>query len=98
PLHDDGPRPRVPPHNLEAEEALLGAMMLSRDAIAEALESGLRPHDSYTPAPGHVYAPISSLYARGEEVDPVTVADVMRRAETLDSMGGRHAPLRLPRA
>jgi replicative DNA helicase len=95
PVHDDGPRPRVPPHNLEAEEALLGAMMLSRDAIAEALEIGLRPDDFYKPAHGHVYDAISSLYARGEEVDPVTVADVMRRSETLDSMGGRQALLRI---
>ncbi|MBA3282832.1 MAG: replicative DNA helicase, partial [Acidimicrobiia bacterium] len=51
------PRPsggRVPPHNLDAEESLLGAMLLSRAAIDVASES-VSPDDFYKPAHGHIY-------------------------------------------
>jgi len=77
---------RVPPHNLDAEESLLGAMLLSRDAIAAALESCVA-EDFYKPAHGHVFSAIMSLYTRGEPADPVTVADELRRAGLLDAVG-----------
>jgi len=78
---------RVPPHNLQAEESLLGAMLLSRDAIAAAVE-GCNADDFYKPAHGHIYDAITSLYGQGEPVDPVTVGDELRRAELLDAIGG----------
>jgi replicative DNA helicase len=78
---------RVPPHSLEAEESLLGAMLLSRDAIAVAVEQ-VSADDFYKPSHAHVFEAITSLYARGEPVDPVTVAEEMRRAGTLETSGG----------
>jgi replicative DNA helicase len=83
----DSATSRVPPHNLEAEESLLGAMLLSRDAIAVALErcSGA---DFYRPFHGHVFQAITSLYGQGEPVDAVTVAEELRRAGLLDTVGG----------
>src|SRR3954454_11025976 len=78
---------RVPPHNLQAEESLLGAMLLSKDAIAAATET-CAADDFYKPAYGHVYEAIQSLYGRGEPADPVTVADELRRADLLDAIGG----------
>jgi replicative DNA helicase len=78
---------RVPPHNLQAEESLLGAMLLSRDAIAAAVET-CGPEDFYKPAHGHVFDAVCSLYAQGEPADPVTVADELRRADLLDDIGG----------
>jgi replicative DNA helicase len=78
---------RVPPHNLQAEESLLGAMLLSRDAIAAAVEA-CSANDFYKPAHGHVFEAVTSLYGQGEPVDPVTVADELRRAELLDAIGG----------
>ena len=59
---------RVPPHNLDAEESLLGAMLLSRDAIAAALECCVA-EDFYKPAHGHVFAAVTALYTR---VNPPT--------------------------
>ncbi len=79
---------RVPPHNLSAEESLLGAMLLSRDAIVAAIEVQLSPDDFYKPAHGHIYDAITSLYAQGEPADPVTVAEELRRAGILDAIGG----------
>jgi len=77
---------RVPPHNLEAEESVLGAMLLSRDAIADALEH-CGAEDFYKPAHGHIFSAITSLYARGEPADPVTVADELRRNGQLEMVG-----------
>src|SRR5688500_5553527 len=78
---------RVPPHNLQAEGSLLGAMPLSKDAIAAATET-CSSDDFYKPAYGHVFEAIQNLYAHGEPADPVTVADELRRADLLDAIGG----------
>ncbi|MFV0259444.1 MAG: replicative DNA helicase [Acidimicrobiales bacterium] len=81
------PPTRVPPHNLRAEESVLGAMLLSREAIAEVVEV-LEPDHFYKPAHGHLYDAIISLYGSGEPVDAVTVADELKRAGLLDEIGG----------
>ncbi len=81
------PGGRLPPHNLDAEESLLGAMLLSRTAIDLASES-LSSDAFYKPAHGHIYEAITSLSAQGEPVDPVTVAEELRRADLLDAIGG----------
>ena len=85
---------RVPPHNIEAEESLLGAMLLSKDAIASAVET-VSPEDFYKPAHGHLFEAIQTLYGRGEPVDPVTVAEELRRANLLEALGGKQAILRI---
>jgi replicative DNA helicase len=81
---------RIAPHNLQAEESLLGAMLLARDAIAAASEV-VRPADFYKPAHVHIFDAILSLYGSGEPVDPITVADELSRAGTLDVIGGAGA-------
>lgn len=84
-----GGRPgRVPPSDLIAEQNLLGAMMLSKDAIS-ATSSLLRPDDFYKPAHAHIFDAILSLDSAGEPADPVTVADELARAGVLDAIGGR---------
>lgn len=82
-----GPAPRVPPHDLQAEASLLGAMLLSREAISVASEM-LSGDDFYKPAHAHVFEAICSLTASGEPADPVTVADELRRAGVLEAIGG----------
>jgi replicative DNA helicase len=77
---------RVPPHNLEAEESLIGAMLLSRDAIAAGVER-CTAADFYKPAHSHIYDAVISLYAKGQPADPVTVADELRRTGLLESVG-----------
>src|SRR5271167_1538904 len=80
---DDGPR--VPPHNLLAEESLLGAMLLSTDAISVGTEL-LSGEDFYKPAHGQIFAAIARLYESGQPADAVTVADELDRAG-LSSIG-----------
>ena len=77
---------RVPPHDLEAEEALLGAMLLSRDAIADAVNL-IRPEHFYRPAHAHVYEAVCSLYAKGEPADAVTVAAELNRLGVAEKVG-----------
>ena len=78
---------RVPPHNLAAEESLLGAMLLSKDAIATAVEL-VDADDFYKPAHGHIFEAVASLFSAGEPVDPITVAEELNRAGLLEGVGG----------
>ena len=93
-VQDGGPRPsasptyeRVPPHNVEAEESVLGSMLLSRDAIAEVLEV-LHEEDFYRPAHRTVFRSVLDLYSHGQAVDPITVAEELRRNGELADVGG----------
>src|ERR1700737_1345371 len=85
-----GSAARVPPHNLEAEESLLGAMLLSRDAIAIAIER-CSASDFYRPAHAQVFAAVTSLYGQGEPADAITVAEELRRSGAIDDIGGTAA-------
>ena len=78
---------RVPPHNLVAEESLLGAMLLSRDAIADVLETVTAEH-FYRPAHARVFEAVHSLYSAGDPADAVTVAEILERNDTLEAIGG----------
>lgn len=88
---------RVPPHNTDAEESLLGAMLLSRTAI-DVVSETMQPEFFYRPAHAHVYEAIMSLSAQGEPVDPVTVAEELRRHGLLEAAGGTDALLALQAA
>ena len=79
---------RVPPHSIEAEESLLGAMLLQASAIGAALDVGLVSGDFYKPAHGFLFTAITGLYADGGATDAVTVAEVLRRADQFDAIGG----------
>ncbi|WP_018330395.1 replicative DNA helicase [Actinomycetospora chiangmaiensis] len=74
---------RQPPQDIAAEQSVLGAILLSKDAIADVIEL-LKPDDFYRPAHQTVYECVLDLYGRGEPADAVTVsADLERRGELL---------------
>ncbi|WP_069164543.1 replicative DNA helicase [Nocardia altamirensis] len=77
---------RQPPHDLVAEQSVLGGMMLSKDAIADVVEIA-GPSDFYKPAHQTIYDTILDLYARGEPADPVTVAGSLVRRGELKRIG-----------
>src|SRR5690349_10565967 len=89
---------RVPPHNIDAEESLLGALLLSREAVGTATELGLNADEFYKPAHQHVYEAIRVLMSAGAPVDAVTVGDELRRAGLLDEIGGLEMLLTLQNA
>lgn len=78
---------RLPPHDESAEQSVLGAMLLSKDAIADVLEV-LQPGDFYKPRHQSVFDVILDLYGRGEPADAVTVAAELDRRGTLRRVGG----------
>jgi replicative DNA helicase len=84
----------APPHNIEAEESVLGAVMLSADAANVALET-LRAEDFYKPAHQSIWEAITALFDGNQPIDPVTVADWLRRNELLERVGGVSAITRL---
>ncbi|MGI8426770.1 MAG: replicative DNA helicase [Actinomycetota bacterium] len=79
---------RVPPHNLEAEESVLGACLLSREAVAGVLEI-VNPDHFYKPAHTEIYLAMLELYGRGDPIDAVTLAEELRRRGTLENTGGK---------
>ncbi|MET9489007.1 MULTISPECIES: replicative DNA helicase [unclassified Nocardia] len=78
---------RQPPHDMAAEQSVLGGMLLSKDAIADVIEV-IRPGDFYRPAHQAIYDAILDLYGRGEPADPVTVSATLDRRGELKRIGG----------
>ena len=80
--------PIAPPQNLEAEESVLGAMLLSPGAIgavSEVLDAG----DFYRESHAKIYRAALALYAKGEPVDAITLVDELEERSELEDVGGR---------
>ena len=78
---------RLPPQSIEAEQSVLGALLIDRDAVIEVAEL-LRPEDFYRSHHGTIYAAVLDLYERREPVDIVTVSEVLERQGHLEEVGG----------
>lgn len=76
-----------PPQDLNAERGVLGGMMLSKDAIADVVET-VRGNDFYRPAHEMIFEAIIDLYGRGEPADLVTVSDELSKRGELQRVGG----------
>ncbi|MCG4585998.1 replicative DNA helicase, partial [Anaerosalibacter bizertensis] len=78
---------KLPPHSLEAEQSVLGAMIVDKEAINTAVEI-IMPDDFYKEANKEIYETILELYNKNEPVDLITLSEEMKRRNTLDSVGG----------
>ena len=78
---------RVPPHHLDAERSVLGAMMIATEAVMLAQES-LNSDDFYDPAHREIFDAMSHIAAMGRPIDLVTLNDELTRRGTLDGVGG----------
>jgi replicative DNA helicase len=85
--YDRAPAGRTPPQDEGAEQSVLGAMLLSKDAIADVVEV-IRGADFYRPAHELIYNTILDLYGRGEPADAITVAAELTRAGDVARVGG----------
>jgi len=78
---------KIPPHSLEAEQSVLGAMIISKEAINTAIEK-LYPEDFYKKANEEIFEAIISLFNRNEPVDIITLSEELRKRGTLEKVGG----------
>jgi len=78
---------RTPPHDLLAEQSALGGMMLSKDAVADVVET-VRAADFYVPKHEIIFDAILSLYAQGEPTDVITVTDELTKLGEISRAGG----------
>ena len=78
---------RTPPQDNNAEQSVLGSMLLSKDAIADVVEA-VRGTDFYRPAHETIFDVVIDLYGRGEPADPVTVSAELQRRGDLARIGG----------
>jgi len=87
PRDASGAPDRTPPQDIAAEQSVIGAMLLSKDAIADVVET-LREGDFYRPAHTLIYATVLDLYGRGEPADAVTVSAELTKLGELGRVGG----------
>src|ERR671911_751624 len=79
---------RVPPHDLDAERAVIGAMLVSETAVAVVAER-LAAEDFYSEVHRIIYAAMMRLYSRGEPIDQLTLTNELRSVNEFERIGGR---------
>ncbi|MFJ6784625.1 DUF3987 domain-containing protein [Streptomyces yangpuensis] len=79
---------RVPPHDLEAEQAVVGALMLAPEVTA-LVAAAMDPADHYRPAHETIHRAILDLHGRGQAADPITLGHHLDHAGVLGKVGGR---------
>jgi replicative DNA helicase len=82
-----GAADRTPPQDVQAEQSVLGAMLISKDAVGDVTEI-IKGRDFYRPAHEQIYDAIIDLYGRGEPADAITVADELTKRGHLGQVGG----------
>lgn len=78
---------RIPPHSIEAEQSVLGSMIMDHDAVIVASEI-LRPSDFYRPDHAQIFAAIMELYTTGNPIDLITIQDKLTQHGVLEQVGG----------
>ena len=78
---------RLPPQNIEAEQSVLGAILLENEAISPAIEN-LTPDDFYKEAHKQIFVAMLDLYGKSEPIDLVTLTEQLSKKEKLEKVGG----------
>ena len=78
---------RIPPQAIELEEAVLGALMIDRDALTKVVDI-LAPESFYVEAHQHIFEAVTHLFGESEPIDILTVAQRLRKEGKLDKVGG----------
>jgi len=79
--------PKVPPHNLEAEQAVLGGVLLNNDAMNQLMDI-LSSDDFYREAHATIFEGMASLYRESEPIDIITLSEVLARRNQVEKVGG----------
>ena len=86
---------KVPPNDIEAEQAIIGSMLTDRDAVISAIEV-LKPENFYREDNKTIYEAILNLYTRSEPIDVITVRAELESMGKLDNVGGLEYLAELP--
>jgi len=86
---------KIPPHDIEAEQAVIGSMLTDKEAVITALET-LKPEDFYREDNRLIYTAIRNLYTRAEPIDIITLKDELSSINKLDAVGGLEYIAQLP--
>ncbi|MDD5921983.1 MAG: replicative DNA helicase [Eubacteriales bacterium] len=78
----------VPPHNVDAERSVLGAALVSRDAMADASEI-LKPEDFYDPKHQEMFSVMLEMFSKNKAIDIITVSEELKKQKKLEKAGGR---------
>ncbi|HDH34530.1 MAG TPA: replicative DNA helicase, partial [Nitrospirae bacterium] len=78
---------RLPPQNIEAEQSVLGAILLDNEAISPAIEN-LTPNDFYKEAHKQIFIAMLDLYGKSEPIDLITLTEQLSKKEKLEKVGG----------
>jgi replicative DNA helicase len=84
--------PLAPPHNLEAEQSVLGTVLLSDTALpALIIDERVQPEDFYRESHGRIFRAMLDLHTKGEPIDAVTLKELLKQSGELDAVGGEAA-------
>lgn len=78
---------QVPPQDLEAEQSVLGAMMMSKEAVAQ-VATLLQAEYFYREAHAHIFNAVIALFQKNEPIDIITISDQLKKTNALESAGG----------
>ena len=78
---------RVPPQNIEAEQSVIGAMLIDKNAVSLVTEK-LMPEDFYRQAHQVIYSAILTLHSKNEPIDMITLINELKKMNRLDDVGG----------
>ncbi len=78
---------KIPPHSVEAEQCLLGSLMLDKNAILKIVDF-LQPRDFYKTQHQEIYATMQTLFEKGEPIDLLSVANLLKERNKLEEIGG----------
>lgn len=83
----ESPQFRLPPNNIEAEESLLGAIILDNSTLLDIIEI-LSPEDFYKPAHQKIFTAITELFSKDEAIDITTLLNILKEKKQLEKIGG----------
>ena len=86
---------KVPPQDIEAEQAVIGSMLTDQDAVVAAIET-LKPEDFYREDNKLIYSAILNIYNRAEPIDIITLKAELSSMGKLDNVGGLEYIVGLP--
>ena len=88
---------KIPPHDEEAEQAVLGSMLLDKNAVVKGIEI-LKPNDFYRADNATVFEACLNIYNKGEAIDTITISNELTTMGKLDAVGGLEYIAKLPEA